>query len=135
MFKLNEDRIAQRLAAVIERLDDGRLQDRYRLQERSMLMAIEELEPASLGAVAEAVNRGAPAISRAVDAAVRDGFVDRRPDPDHRRRLQLRLTEEGKRHLEDTAADHGKLAERIGTLAPSEQRAVERAVEILEHMR
>ena len=135
MFKLNEDRIAQRLAAVIERLDDGRLQDRYRLQERSMLMAIEQLEPASLGAVAEAVNRGAPAISRAVDAAVRDGFVDRQPDPDHRRRLQLRLTEEGKRHLEDTAADHGPLAERISTLAPSELRAVERAVEILEHMR
>ena len=134
MFKLDQDQIARRLAAVIERLDDGRLQDRYRLQERAMLMAIEQMEPASLGDVAKAVKRGAPAISRAVDTAVRDGLVDRRPDPDHRRRLQLRLTEEGRRHLEETAADHGPLAERISRLAPSELRAVERAIEIFEQM-
>ena len=62
---------------------------------RKLLTAIGEKEPATLNEVAAAVERGAPAVSRSVDALVRSGLVERQPDPDNRRRLALRLSSAG----------------------------------------
>ena len=47
---------------------------------------------------------------------------------------QLSLTEQGRLALEQGVMDSGPLAERLGRLAQSELRAVERAIEILERM-
>jgi DNA-binding MarR family transcriptional regulator len=80
------------------------------------------------------VKRGAPAISRAIDALVRAGLVDRQADPQNRRRLQLRLTDEGRASLNrPPVADHS-LEGRLGKLAASELRALERGIEILERL-
>lgn len=126
------ERLAGRMAAIIERFDDGREDDRAGRQQRVMLKAIAAAEPATLGDIVEATGRGAPALSRAVDAAVREGLVDRRQDPDNRRRIQLRVTDAGQRLLDEAVVDAAPLLERFQRLAQSELRAIERAIEILE---
>jgi DNA-binding MarR family transcriptional regulator len=61
-------------------------------------------------------------------------LVDRSPDPENRRRLALRLTEEGRALLDQRGTAGDTLVKRVGRLAQSELRAVERAVEILERL-
>ena len=94
-------------------------------------MAVQRSEPATLNEVAKATGRGAPAVSRSVDALVRAGLIDRVADPNNRRRLAMRLTDDGRDVLQQPS-ESGALANRLERLAPSEVRAIERAVEILE---
>ena len=107
----------------------GERADRAR---RQLLSAIASREPATLNDVAKAVARGAPAVSRSVDALVRAGLVERTQDPDNRRRLSLRLTEAGRDQLSSRASANNSLQQKLARLAQSELRAVERAIEILE---
>jgi DNA-binding MarR family transcriptional regulator len=99
---------------------------------RSLLSAIAANEPATLNAVAAAVQRGAPLVSRAVDGLVRNGLVAREADPDNRRRLALRLTAEGRSMLSSAPKAGTGLETKLNRLAPSELRAIERGIEILE---
>lgn len=126
--------LASRLSALFETLDEYRQADRADRATRVMLTAIADREPATLGLVAKAAGRGAPAASRAVEQLVQAGLVDRAPDPANRRQLALRLTEAGRELLAKRGTASGTLVERIGKLASSELRAVERAVEILERL-
>jgi DNA-binding MarR family transcriptional regulator len=71
-------------------------------------------------------------VSRSVDALVRLGLIDRVADPNNRRRLAMRLTQAGKETLERPFATRNTLIEKLERMAPSELRAVERAIEILE---
>jgi DNA-binding MarR family transcriptional regulator len=71
-------------------------------------------------------------VSRAVDTLVRSGLVERTQDPDNRRRLALRLTEEGREELTNVPRVGSGLEMRLERLAHSELRAIERAIEILE---
>jgi DNA-binding MarR family transcriptional regulator len=99
---------------------------------RKMLSAIATEEPATLGDVAKSVGRGAPAVSRSVDALVRAGLVERTQDPNNRRRLALRLTQQGREQLTKRIAGGPALRGKLERLAHSELRALERAIEILE---
>jgi DNA-binding MarR family transcriptional regulator len=99
---------------------------------RKLLAVIGSKEPGTLNEVAAAVGRGAPATSRAVDTLVRAGLVERTQDPDNRRRLALRLTEDGREELSNVPKAGSGLALRLERLAHSELRAIERAIEILE---
>ena len=103
-------------------------------QQRDLLGAVASLEPATLNQVAAKVKRGAPAVSRAIDALVRSGQVAREPDPNNRRRLALRLTESGRRQLETPVTGDAGLESRLQRLAASELRALERGIEILERL-
>jgi DNA-binding MarR family transcriptional regulator len=126
------DAIAARFAQVAQQwLPDGPA-ERAEGARRKLLAAIGQSEPATLNEVAAAVGRGAPAVSRSVDSLVRAGLVSREPDPDHRRRLALRLTAQGRERLSSAPAGGGPLRTKLQRLAHSELRAVERAVEILE---
>ena len=98
---------------------------------RILLSAVASNEPATLNQVAKSVGRGAPAVSRSVDALVRVGLVERAADPDNRRRLAMRLTQAGRDVLQQPS-ESGALASKLERLAPSEVGAIERAVEILE---
>ena len=98
---------------------------------RILLSAVASNEPATLNQVAKTIGRGAPAVSRSVDALVRVGLVERAADPDNRRRLAMRLTQAGRDVLQQPS-ESGALASKLERLAPSEVRAIERAVEILE---
>ena len=99
---------------------------------RKLLSVIGSKEPATLNQVSAAVGRGAPAVSRAVDAVVRAGLVERTQDPDNRRRLALRLTAQGREELTNVPKAGSGLEMRLERLAHSELRAIERALEILE---
>lgn len=126
------DAIAARFAQVAQQwLPDGPA-ERAEGAKRKLLAAIAQREPVTLNDVAAAVGRGAPAVSRSVDSLVRAGLVVREPDPEHRRRLALRLTTEGRERLSSAPAGGGALRTKLERLANSELRAVERAIEILE---
>ena len=99
---------------------------------RQLLAAIGASEPATLNQVAKSVARGAPAVSRSVDSLVRSGLVERTQDPNHRRRLALRLTQAGRDRLSKRTPGNANLQTKLERLANSELRAVERAIEILE---
>jgi len=99
---------------------------------RQLLNAIAANEPATLNQVAKSVGRGAPAVSRSVDSLVRSGLVERTQDPEHRRRLALRVTQAGRERLSSRTAANPTLQTKLERLANSELRAVERAIEILE---
>ena len=123
--------VAARYVAVSENfLADGAIERADRAR-RMLLSAVGSNEPATLNQVAKAMGRGAPAVSRSVDALVRSGLIERAADPDNRRRLAMRLTDAGRDVLR-TPSESTSLASRLERLAPSEVRAIERAVEILE---
>lgn len=110
---------------------DGPAQRMERARRR-LLSAIAERQPATLNDVAAAVERGAPAVSRSVDALVRAGLVERTEDPNNRRRLALRVTQQGRDELARSPDSGTTLRTKLERLAQSELRALERAVEILE---
>ena len=124
--------IATRFAALSQTfIADGSAERNDRVR-RALLTVIAAREPATLNEVAEGVGRGAPAVSRAVDALVRAGHVQREADPDNRRRLALRLTAEGRDLLSMAPKAGTALQTKLSRLAPSELRAIERGIEILE---
>jgi DNA-binding MarR family transcriptional regulator len=106
--------------------------DRTERARRKLLSAIAKSEPTTLNEVAKTIGRGAPAVSRSVDALVRSGFVERTQDPDNRRRLALRLTQAGRDQMTKRVAGGPALRGKLERLAHSELRALERAIEILE---
>lgn len=126
--------LAARFAVLAERHGGSSAADRAELARRKLMSAVAAQEPATLGQVADAVGRGAPAVSRAVDALVRSGLVERTQDPDNRRRLALRLSERGQAALRSELVSHNQLAAGLKRLAQSELRAIERAIEILERL-
>ena len=126
--------LAARFARLVEQLGGDMAAAKVQGQLRDLLAAVGDTEPATLNQVAAKVNRGAPAVSRAIDSLVRAGMVDRQADPDNRRRLALRLTEAGRERLPRPPAGDRSLEGRISKLAHSELRALERGIEILERL-
>jgi|SRR6185312_1522926 DNA-binding MarR family transcriptional regulator len=106
--------------------------ERMERARRKLLSAIAGSEPATLNDVARSIGRGAPAVSRSIDALVRSGLVERTQDPNNRRRLALRLTQEGRDRLSTRIAGGSALRKKLERMAHSELRALERAIEILE---
>jgi DNA-binding MarR family transcriptional regulator len=126
--------MAARFNALAERFGGSTAADRAEQAQRKLMHAIQAREPATLGEVADAVGRGAPAISRAVDLLVRAGLVERTHDPINRRRLALRLSDKGQDFMHAKPASTSQLAIGLDRLAQSELRAIERAIEILERL-
>jgi DNA-binding MarR family transcriptional regulator len=124
--------IAARFAAVAQMWVADGPRERADRARRQLLVSIATHEPATLGQVAKEAGRGAPAVSRSVDTLVRAGLVERTQDPNNRRRLALRLTDEGRERLSKPTAGSSNLLAKLERLAHSELRAVERAIEILE---
>ena len=126
--------LASRFARLVEQLGGDTAAAKAMGQQRDLLAAVGALDGGTLNQVAARVKRGAPAVSRAIDVLVRTGLVDRQPDPANRRRLQLRLTAAGRDRLDQPPAADQSLEGRISKLAHSEQRALERGLEILERL-
>lgn len=126
--------LAARFARLVEQLGGDTAAAKAMGQQRDLLAAVAQTAAGTLNQVAARVGRGAPAVSRAIDTLVRAGLVDRQPDPENRRRLQLRLTEAGRQQLNRPPVTDASLEGRIGKLAHSELRALERGIEILERL-
>lgn len=91
--------------------------------------------PMSLAELAAAEQVKAPTMSRLVETLVREGLATREPDPANRRRVSIAATPEGMRLLEAGRRRRvHALTARLARLADSEQRALARAVELLERV-
>jgi DNA-binding MarR family transcriptional regulator len=126
--------LAARFARLVEQLGGDTAAAKAFGQQRDLLIAVGESEPATLNRIAAKVKRGAPAVSRAIDALVRAELVDRQADPDNRRRLALTLTDAGRERLVRRPEADSSLEGRMAKLAHSELRALERGLEILERL-
>ena len=126
------DALAARFTAVVHQWIAEGPAERTERARRKLLGAVAAGEPATLNDVARSLGRGAPAVSRSVDALVRAGLVERTQDPDNRRRLALRLTQRGREQLGARIAGGSALRSKLERMAHSELRALERAIEILE---
>jgi DNA-binding MarR family transcriptional regulator len=124
--------LAARFTAVAHQWVAEGPRERAERARRKLLSAIADGQPATLNDVAKVIGRGAPAVSRSVDALVRAGFVERTQDPNNRRRLALRLTQSGRDQLGKRMPSGPALKSKLERLAHSELRALERAIEILE---
>ena len=124
--------LASRFSAIAQNWVADGPAERAERARRKLLAAVGKKEPSTLNQIATEVGRGAPAVSRSVDALVRAGLVERTADPANRRRLELRLTDAGRDQLAAQPKTASGLALRLERLAHSELRAIERAVEILE---
>lgn len=124
--------VATRFTAVAQNFVADGPAARTERARRAILTAVAANEPATLNRVAAETGRGAPAVSRSVDSLVRAGLIERAADPNNRRRLAMRLTSTGRELLDRPCAIGGALARKLERLAPSELRAIERAIEILE---
>ena len=91
--------------------------------------------PMSLADLAAAEQVKAPTMSRIVEGLVQAGLVTRDPDPANRRMVRIAATPEGTRLLEAGRERRVRaLTQQLGRLADSEQRALARAVELLERV-
>jgi DNA-binding MarR family transcriptional regulator len=72
--------------------------------QRLALFELVDQGPLRLADLAARMGTSPPTASRAVDALGELGLVDRRPDPDDRRAVQLDLTPEGRREVEERKA-------------------------------
>ena len=124
--------LATRFATIAQRFIADGPAERAERARLNLLEGVARNEPATLNQVADAVGRGAPAVSRSVDVLVRQGLIERAPDPDNRRRLAMRLTDIGRGQLQSAPTSSSRLLSYLERLAPSELRAIERALEILE---
>lgn len=124
--------VAARFSAIAQNYVADGPAERTERGRRAILQAVAQHEPATLNQVAAATERGAPAVSRSVDSLVRAGLIERTADPDNRRRLAMRLTDAGRDQLSRPCGTSSALQSKFERIAPSELRAIERALEILE---
>ena len=78
--------------------------------------------PLRLSALADRLGISAPTASRAVDGLVDLGLMERRPDPDDRRAVQIDLTRPGRKRVEEKQALAASALEpAVGALSAQER--------------
>lgn len=123
---------AVRLLRMLRRQDEAAGLSGPRLSALSVLVFA---GPMSLAELAAAEQVKAPTMSRLVEALVREGLATREPDPANRRMVSIAATAQGVRLLDAGRRRRVQaLTERLARLADSEQRALGRAVELLERV-
>lgn len=101
----------------------------------SLLVAIKYAPGIGLRELAARERVSPPAMTKHVDRLERDGLVARTPSAEDRRRVGVRLTEEGQRVLRRVRSRRTAwLAQRLRGLSPKELEAVEAAVEPLRRL-
>jgi DNA-binding MarR family transcriptional regulator len=91
--------------------------------------------PMTLGALAEAERVRPPTMTRIVAALEEDGLIERKSDPDDRRRASIELTEPGRRLVTTSRSRKtAYLAERLRDLSEEERATLARAADVLEEI-
>lgn len=91
------------------------------------LYVLRDEEEASVGRLAELFGIGLPAASLLADRLVRSGFVERRDDPEDRRRVLLSLTRAGDRLVTDLREGSNlQLRRWMASLSPEDLAALSR---------
>jgi DNA-binding MarR family transcriptional regulator len=121
------------LGRLIRRL---RAEHRFPLSHGAVLGRLDRGGPQSVSDLAKAEQMRPQSMAQTVSELEADGLVERRPDPDDRRRALVQLTEHGRTALHaDRRAREGWLAQAIDRdLSPSEQGVLADAVELLRRL-
>ena len=122
--------VAIKLLRMVRREDDATGMTAPRLSALSVLVYG---RPLSLADLAAAEQVRPPTMSRIVDFLVAEGMVTREPAPGDRRSVRIAATDKGRKLMEAGRDRRVRvIVERLHALAPSERRALERGVEVLE---
>jgi DNA-binding MarR family transcriptional regulator len=87
------------------------------------LVVLDGCGPSKLAALATTLGVNPSTAMRMVDRLEAAGLVDRRPNPDNRREVVLRLTEAGQRLVDDVNAHRRAEFATLVTRLPADQRA------------
>jgi DNA-binding MarR family transcriptional regulator len=109
-----------------------RAQHRFSISQASVLGRLDREAPFSVSDLAAAESVRPQSMAQTVADLEGEGLVERRPDPDDRRRSLVLLTELGRETLTaDRARREGWLAQEIERLAPADRQTLARAVELM----
>lgn len=133
---LTTDRLIGELSALVGRVmlvarggDEG---PALTTTQRLALFELNASESLRLNELAERIVTSPPTASRAVDALVSLGFVERVPDPRDRRAVQIRVTDYGRGRVAERIARVGEtLGPALSTLPPNDR---ERLVTLLARL-
>ena len=104
-------------------------------RQATLLWLVKRSPGLSLAELAAEEGISPPALSGHVDRLERAGLIERIRSSEDRRRVGLRLTDEGARLLRRVRARRTTwLANRLGTLGPSELEAIEAAIPALQRL-
>ncbi|MBO1329985.1 MarR family winged helix-turn-helix transcriptional regulator [Streptomyces sp. VRA16 Mangrove soil] len=107
------------------------VEDRVTPAQFRMLVVLSSRGATKLVALAELLGVAPSTAMRMVDRLIAAGLADRQTNPDNRRETLLRLTDEGRRTVEDvTARRHEEIASIVERLAPEQRTAL---IEALTH--
>jgi len=131
-----ETRLLEVLGRVVRGLTrlSGGLEDGPALTATQRVALIETLdaEPVRLHDLAERLGVSPPTASRAVDALVEHGLLERAPDPADRRAVRISLTEQGRSTVDERKTRVLKaFLPAAATMSPADQ---ERLVELLTEL-
>ncbi len=129
--------VASELRGVLGRLVRRlRAEHRFPLSHGAVLGRLDREGARSVSELAQAEHVRPQSMAQTVAELKADGLVERRPDPDDRRRSPVELTGEGREALQaDRRRREGWLAGTIAErLSPGEQAVLRDAVELLQRL-
>jgi DNA-binding MarR family transcriptional regulator len=133
----NSARVASDLRVVLGQLIRRlRAEHRFPLSHGAVLGRLDREGPQSVSDLATKERVRHQSMTQTVKDLESDGYVERRPDPDDRRRAVVGLTDAGRATLEqDRRHREGWLAEALEErLSADERRVIKEAVEILRRL-
>ena len=136
---LSADAVAADLRPILLRLARELRKETEQLgitaRQATLLWLVKQSPGLSLAELAAEEGISPPALSGHVDRLERVGLIERVRSSEDRRRVGLRLTDEGARLLRRVRARRTTwLTERLGTLEPAELEAVEKALPALQRL-
>ena len=112
-----------------------RRENLFPLNQASVLGRLDRCGSQSVSDLAAAERVRPQSMAQTVGDLEADELVERKPDPDDRRRALVRLTEAGKARIEaDRRAREGWLVKALEELPEADRETVEAAVEILKRL-
>ncbi len=134
----SEAELASRLRLVVTRLARRlrtQLPGELSPSQLATLSSVERLGPLTLGELSTTERVKPPTMTKIVACLEEQGLVSRTVDEKDRRVARVRATTAGLRFLEESRQQKDAyLAERLRSLAPADQAALERAADVLERL-
>ncbi|MFF4486731.1 MarR family winged helix-turn-helix transcriptional regulator [Streptomyces sp. NPDC001544] len=116
---------ASRLLVAVAARSLGEVEERVTLPQFRMLVVLSTRGATKLVALADLLQVAPSTAMRMVDRLIAAGLADRQTNPDNRRETLLRLTEEGRRTVEDvTSRRRSEIAGIVARLGPAQRLAL-----------
>ncbi|MER6032149.1 MarR family transcriptional regulator [Streptomyces sp. NPDC001851] len=120
---------ASRLLVAVSARSLAEVEERVTLPQFRMLVVLATRGETKLVALAELLQVAPSTAMRMVDRLIAAGLADRKANPSNRRETLLRLTEEGRRTVEEvTARRRAEIADIVERLRPTERLALVEAL-------